>query len=215
MRRVWFLTGMMVALAGLEGNSTETAMAIPTSFYDALTAFGPDASEDSDLAQLSDRELASIIGGEAGNPLQTLRVSVPEASRGILNQNFTYVLTGPSDNSSASSTYETTNGRNVQTNNSQQSTTSPSHQSTNGPVQSLQQVVHVTVTPQSNGTTRVVMQQGVHTSTMLLPFHIAPEALFNSIPFQALVSLGHNLIQNIHQLSAPMLGNPSSLLRTH
>jgi hypothetical protein len=206
---------MMVALAGLEGNNIEMAMASPPSFYDALTAFDPDGAEDNDLAQLSDRELASVIGGDAGNPLQTLRVSVPEALRGILNQNFTYVLTGPSDNSSASSTNETTNGRNVQTNNSQQSTTPSSQQSTNGPVQSLQQVVHVTVTPQSNGTTRVVVQQGVHTSTTLLPFHISPEALFNSIPFQALVSLGHNLIQNIHQLSAPMLGNPSSLLRMH
>jgi CRP-like cAMP-binding protein len=32
MRRVWFLSGMMVALAGLEGNNIETAMASPRRF---------------------------------------------------------------------------------------------------------------------------------------------------------------------------------------
>jgi hypothetical protein len=63
------------------------------------------------------RQLASIIGGEVRNPLQTLRLSVPEASNGIVNQNFTYALTGLADQSSYSRSDMTTTvesgGRNV------------------------------------------------------------------------------------------------------
>jgi hypothetical protein len=228
MRHVWVLSGMMVALVGLEASLTETAMASTPPLYDALVGFGPDAAEDRNLAQLSDKQLASIVGGEASNPLQSLRVSVPEASSGIVNQNFTYVLTGLDGQSSSSQSEMTTTvesgGRNVmveqtqtsfQTNNPQQSMTSPATQSTNGPPQSLPPVVRVTVTPKTDGTTRIVVQQGDGTSTTLLPFHISPQALITSIPFQALVSVGQNVIQNIHQLSAPMLGNPSAVLRTH
>jgi hypothetical protein len=228
MKHVWVLSGMMVALAGLEANPAKMAMASTPPWYDALAAFDFDAAEDRDLAQLSDRELASVIGGEVSNPLQNLRVSVPELSRGIVNQNFTYVLTGLGDQSSSSHSEMTTTvesgGRHVtveqtqmsfQSNNPQQSTTSPANQSANGPLQSLPPVVHVTVTPQNDGTTRIIVQQGGATSTTLLPFHIAPEALFNSIPFQALVSVGQNVVHNIHHLSAPMLGNPSAVLRTH
>ena len=229
MKHVWVLGGMMVALAGLEANPTETAMASTPGFYDALAAFAPDAAEDRNLAQLSDRQLASIIGGEASNPLQSLRVTVPEASRGIVNQNFTYVLTGARDQSSSSSQSDMTTtvesgGRNVtveqtqtsfQTNNPQQNTTSPTNQPTNGLLQSLPQVVQVTVTPLTDGTTRVVVQQAGGASTTLLPFHISPEVLLNSIPFQALVSVGQNVVQNIHQLSAPVLGHSSAVLRTH
>jgi bacteriocin-like protein len=228
MKHVWVLSGMMVALAGLEANPTEMAMASTPPLYDALAAFGPDAAEDRDLAQLSDKQLASIIGGEASNPLQTLRLSVPEASKGIVNQNFTYVPTGLADQSSSSHSNMTTTvesgGRNVtveqtqtsfQTNNPQQNTTSPGNQATNGQLQGLPQVVHVTVTPQADGSTRIVIQQGGGTSTTLLPFRVSPEVLLRSVPFQALVSVGQNVVQNIHHLSAPMLGNPSVVLRTH
>ena len=140
MRPVCFLSGMMVVLVGLDGHTTDLALASTPPFFDALVDFGPNTGQDTDLSQLSDVELSSILGGEASNPLQTLLVMVPEPSRGIVNQNFTYVLTRPGDQSPASNTNETTtNGKDVvveqtqmsfQTNNPQRITTSPSNQPT-------------------------------------------------------------------------------------
>jgi hypothetical protein len=119
--------------------------------------------------------------------LQTLRLSVPEASKGIVNQNFTYVLTGLADQSSSSHSDMTTTvesgGRNVaveqtqtsfQTNNLQQNTTAPGNQAANGQLQSRPQLVLVTVTPQTDGTTGIVIQQGGATSTTLLSFTFRP-----------------------------------------
>ena len=220
MRRVWLIGGMVVAIAGLEAGTTGMAMANNDQEFDALVSFSPGSEEGRNLLQMSDMELGSVVGGDASNPLQTMTVSLNDGLTTQVHQILTQALTGQRGNQSVSSTNESiTNveqgGRDVTVQQTQTSTQSNGPQSNNNQLNSLQQALHVTVKSQADGTTRVVIQQGVQTSTIIVPFTISAHTLMNSIPFQALVSVGQDIVQGIHQLSGPVLGNPSSLLRGH
>lgn len=222
MRRVWLIGGMVVAIAGLEAGTTGMAMANNAQGFDALENFSPGSEEGRNLLQMSDMELGSVVGGDASNPLETMRVSLDDALTRQVNQILTQALTGQRGNQSVTSTNESnTNveqgGRDVTVQQTQTSTQSngPQRTNNNNQLNSLQEALHVTVKSQADGTTRVVIQQGVQTSTIIVPFTISSHTLLNSIPFQALVSVGQNVVQGIHELSGPVLGNPSSLLRRH
>ena len=220
MRRVWLIGGMVVAIAGLEAGTTGMAMANNDQGFDALVSFSPGSEEGRNLLEMSDMELGSVVGGDASNPLQTMTVSLNDGLTTQVHQILTQALTGQRGNQSVSSTNESiTNveqgGRDVTVQQTQTSTQSNGPQSNNNQLNSLQQALHVTVNSQADGTTRVVIQQGVQTSTIIVPFTISAHTLMNSIPFQALVSVGQDIVQGIHQFSGPVLGNPSSLLWRH
>ena len=93
MRRVWLIGGMVVAIAGLEAGTTGMAMANNDQEFDALVSFSPGSEEGRNLLQMSDMELGSVVGGDASNSLETMRVSLDDALSRQVNQILTQTLT--------------------------------------------------------------------------------------------------------------------------
>jgi hypothetical protein len=236
MKGTWMIGGLMLAATGLEAETGGAAMANNSQQYDALLNLAVGSEDETSLLQMSDTQLASIIGGEVGSPLQ-----VPGGLSGDQSRQVTQILnqvlagqngqktTQPASNTSTSTTSSSSTNTvqqsgdqvtaqqtqtGTQTNGPTSGVVPPSPNQSNNQVNSLQQVTNVMITPQGDGTTKIVAQQGTRTTTIIIPFPISAQALINAIPFQVQVSVERNVVNAINQLSGPMIGNPATILRT-
>jgi hypothetical protein len=225
MRYLQLIGGVVMAAAQLQGGTTGIAMANNAQSYDALVNFSPGSAEESSLLQLSDMQLAAVVGGAMDTPSQTMRVSSGDLGPGEVKQILTQVLDRLRTNQTMSGTtqssttvVEQTGDQNVVVEQVQTSTQSnPPPGDMGSPTSSrqgntLQQGSHVTVTRQPDGTTRIVTQQGEKTFTIMISLPHSPETLLNSIPFQALVSVRENIMQMINELSRPVIHSPPTAI---
>jgi hypothetical protein len=236
MNRVWRISGPIIVALGLQAGTMGVAAADNSQEFDALVDLHPGDGGETTLLEMSDGQLASVVGGEVGFPIQSMGVpsnpSISNQVTQILNQ----VLAGQKANQSGSTTKEssTTNvqssGDTVVVQQTQVSSQSNGPQPANGPqpvvitptpvqsdnqVISLPQIPTISITAQPDGTTRVVTQNGGRTITIIIPFPVSSHTLLNAIPFQSLVSVPPDVVRAIHELSTPMIGSPPTMLTIH
>ena len=175
MRYWWLLRAVAMMVGGLGGGLAGVPTADSSEPYDALVNFSIDGRETRSLLEMSDAQMASVVGGELGNSLQTF--GLPSADQ--LSEQLTRIL-------------------------NQALTARPGDQSKATAVET-----------QSDGTTRIIAQEGNETITIIIPFPISPQTLLSAFPFQSLASVGQNIVQAINELSGPVLGAPTTALRLH
>jgi len=103
MRR-WLLRAVVMMVGGLGAGLAGVTAADSSEPYDALLNFTIDGRETRSLLELSDAQMATVVGGEHGNSLQTF--GLPSADQ--LSEHLTRILNqaltaGPGDQSKATS----------------------------------------------------------------------------------------------------------------
>jgi hypothetical protein len=219
MKARWIISGL-VAAAGLQAGTAGMSMADNSQAFDALLDLIPGTEEEATLLQMSDVQLDSVVGGQIGLPFQTMGVSSADVISGQVNQIINQVLAAQKTNQPVFNTPESSttaaqpSQTGTQANGPQPGVISSPPQS-NNQVNSVIQAFNLSVTSQSDGTTKVVVQQGARTMTIIIPLLVPSQTLVNAIPFQTLVSVKQDVVHAIQELSGPMIGNPATMLRNN
>jgi len=236
MRPLQFISGVIMAVALQAGTagiavaeSIQGYEAIGGESYHALTRLDLSGRQARNLLQMSDMQLAAVVGGVTATPSQTMDISHDVLS-GKLNQTLNQLLAGQGGNQTGSTSSQSStqiveggNGRvtaeqvqtSTQSNGPQAGNTSSPPAPPSGSQINNLPIPQVTVTRLPDGTTTIVVQQGQQVTTLVIPYPISPQTWFQSIPFQSAVAVSKDVVQNIQGLSAPMLGNPSTSIMRH
>ena len=239
MRPVQFISGVIMAVA-LQAGTAGIAVAETLQGYEAngnqsyhaLARVDLSGSQASKLLQMSDMQLAAVVGGAGpATPSQTTQIS-NEAFSAKMSQIVNQLLagqggnqTGSTSSQSSTQTIEGGDGRvtaeqvqtSTQINSPQSGNTSSSSATPSGNQLTNLPPVQVVITRLPDGRSTVVVQQGQQViTTLVIPYPISPQTWFQSIPFQSAVTVSKDVVQNIQAISGPMLGNPSmSIMMRH